>query len=127
MQKITSIMMCVALAFATTAVLLPRMSRAQTSLRDELERTGIVAPIVNQNSANIAAQGERISALSRRISVIENIGADRRLALLEDYVLTAKENQKLLWGMLVTLAFFVMKEIYIAFFKPRPTQHNLIS
>lgn len=127
-QRIFAILMLLTVVFAALVVLVPRQSNAQSraTLRDELEHTGLVPALVNQNSSAIAVQGEKISGLAGRIATIEALGIDRRLALLEDYVVTAKENQKLLWGMLVSLALLVIKEIYSAFSRVRSRDVRVI-
>ncbi len=125
-QRITSILMLAALCFAVVGAL-TEASRAQSSFREEIEKTGIVPSMVIQNSRTIDSHERDISELRRRADYLDNLHVETRIAMLEDYVRTAKENQKLLYGMLIALVVFGLKEIYIGFFKPRPPQQHLIS
>ena len=116
-QKLTSLLMLSALTFAGIAALTSQ-SRAQ-SFRDEFEKTGLVPALVSQNSRTLDIHERDIADLKRRAEYQENLHLETRMAMVEKFVTTSEENQKLLWGMLVTLVFFVMKEIYVAFFKAR--------
>lgn len=113
-QRLAAVLMLGALCYAALAVMMFRESNAQT-LRDELERTGLVSPIVNQNSNAIAAQRVEIEGLRSRVSAIEQLGLDRRVSLLEKATATAEENQKWLWGIAAAMAVFGIKEFYQAF------------
>lgn len=119
-QRTTSVFMLLVLALTGIGALLPT-SRAQT-LRDEFEKTGMVPALVNQNARAIDNNAREIADLRRRADYIDNLHVETRIALIEKFITTQEENQKLFWGMFITLVVFVMKEVYLAFFKNRSQQ-----
>lgn len=117
-QRFAAVIMLIGSCLAIDA-LLSHPSHAQETLRDEMQRLGMLPAELANKSQEIALTAQELHQLGDRVKVLEALDVKSRLVLLEDYVHTAKETQrdgqKTFWGVVVMFIGFVGEKIYLAF------------